>query len=428
MRPGFGKLAAMLNALVAASTIHGRELQTDGAAATGATAGDEICAEGFVMDFFCINRGTLFDNPSVVTLLDPQLHSVHCLVDVPPCLASEYEVLYALPPESVTPAANHARGWRLDAASKDAVIALARGVGRRAASPGCSTCTEAEGGTLLDRGFHAGMVANVVTPSDGVNPALISITRVEPSSPDAPFCGVDGAGGTSLPAAVPTAMIVGSGSNFELASRIHGALMLVGWGIMLPSGVLVARLFKHRPDGWWFKVHRILQPLGLVFVIAGFAIALVNFDVFGPKAGVSYAHGSMGATVMALGMFQPLNAFLRPHVEEGTPKSTKRRVWEIVHKGSGYGALLLAVFTIILGTFLLPNADDQGKYQLAYGIGAGGIFLALIALALYEKRNPPAAGKSDTKEGETPGASAKPVEVAEGAATGGDRPEQAGPG
>ena len=71
------------------------------------------------MDFFCIERGTLFDNPSVVSLAEPERHSVHCLVDVAPCLASPYEVLYALPEASATPNVKHARGWRLDDQSKD---------------------------------------------------------------------------------------------------------------------------------------------------------------------------------------------------------------------------------------------------------------------------------------------------------------------
>jgi hypothetical protein len=30
--------------------------------------GATVCVEGFVMDYFCIERGTLMDNPSVVTL------------------------------------------------------------------------------------------------------------------------------------------------------------------------------------------------------------------------------------------------------------------------------------------------------------------------------------------------------------------------
>jgi hypothetical protein len=36
--------------------------------------------EGYVMDYFCINRGTLFDNPDVITLENPGVHSVHWYV------------------------------------------------------------------------------------------------------------------------------------------------------------------------------------------------------------------------------------------------------------------------------------------------------------------------------------------------------------
>jgi len=33
--------------------------------------------EGYIMDYFCIDRGTLLDNPSVRTLEGPGEHSVH---------------------------------------------------------------------------------------------------------------------------------------------------------------------------------------------------------------------------------------------------------------------------------------------------------------------------------------------------------------
>lgn len=32
------------------------------------------------MDYFCIERGTLFDNPDVATLVNPGVHSVHWYV------------------------------------------------------------------------------------------------------------------------------------------------------------------------------------------------------------------------------------------------------------------------------------------------------------------------------------------------------------
>ena len=45
------------------------------------------------MDNFCIELGTLLDDPSVVTLEDPAKHSAHCLLDVEQCRDSGYEVL-----------------------------------------------------------------------------------------------------------------------------------------------------------------------------------------------------------------------------------------------------------------------------------------------------------------------------------------------
>lgn len=247
----------------------------------------------------------------------------------------------------------------------------------KAAKPPCATCTEDQGGTLA-RGFHAGMNATIVTPSDGINPAVISVSSVEPSTPNSPVC---------VEPAIPTSIITTVGGvDFSKTARIHGALMLIGWGFLLPSGVLVAKFFRILPNGLWFKIHRAVQSLGLVCTIAGFIIALVNFDVFSSGGGISFIHGCLGATTMTLGLFQPLNAFIRPHPnQEGQEPNKLRTIWEIVHKSSGYGACLLAVCTIGIGTTLLPDVGDQRSYQMAYGIGAGCILCLLAAFRIHAK-------------------------------------------
>ena len=58
----------------------------------------QTCVQGYIMDIFCINRGTLLDNGAVRTLEGPQHHSVHCLVDPGICWQSGFEVLGAPPP------------------------------------------------------------------------------------------------------------------------------------------------------------------------------------------------------------------------------------------------------------------------------------------------------------------------------------------
>lgn len=72
--------------------------------------GDEICIAGYIMDYYCIERGTLFDNQSVRTLGSegPVVHSVHCLIDVKSCWQSPYEVLMKLENSG-----EYGRAWRL---------------------------------------------------------------------------------------------------------------------------------------------------------------------------------------------------------------------------------------------------------------------------------------------------------------------------
>jgi hypothetical protein len=109
------------------------------------------------------------------------------------------------------------------------------------------------------------------------------------------------------------------------------------------------------------------------------AIALKNFDVFSYK-GNSYKHGILGMVTMSLGLLQPLNAIIRPRFDPDSAKTTLRTVWEYFHKGTGYVALLLAVATIGYGTVSLPDPDDQKTFQMAYGIGAGGILFLLCVV------------------------------------------------
>jgi hypothetical protein len=115
------------------------------------------------------------------------------------------------------------------------------------------------------------------------------------------------------------------------------------------------------------------------------AIAIKNFDVFQDKGFDSYKHGVLGMVTMSLGLLQPLNAIIRPHYDPDSVKTTLRIVWEYFHKGTGYSALLLAVVTIGYGTLSLPDPDDQKTFQMAYGIGVGGILLLLCIILQFDR-------------------------------------------
>jgi hypothetical protein len=139
------------------------------------SVGDTVCAEGYAMDYLCIALGTLVDNPTVISLQGPDVHSVHCMLDVPDCAASEFEVLS--PPQGGS--ANYSRGYRLDNSSKAELFALARAEGV------CSTCN----GTI-ERGLSIVVQGTVVAAADGDVPPTIK-GSVTLSNPSAPVCTSD---------------------------------------------------------------------------------------------------------------------------------------------------------------------------------------------------------------------------------------------
>ena len=323
-----------------------------------------VCATGFVMDTFCIQRGTLLDNPSVPSLetgQGPQLHSYHCLLDVPQCTNSGYELLEEVPLAGST---THCRILRFDSAGNEMLLAFGRARGRpQARGTTCTTCTGTEADE--ERGLQATVYGTI---SDaGTNPPTFAVTSIRPAS--------EACNGTVY---VPTTRNCGAGGLLSLF-RAHGALMLCSWGFLLPLGVTIALAGRHR-DPLWFKVHRGCNMLGLGLALVGWIIALTNFTVFssgGTRS--SYAHAVCGCLVMSLGLLQPLNALIRPHKEKGVARSVVRLAWEVWHKTSGYLAVFLSIGTIALGTRIIStnNQTFQVSFAVAWGL--------VLAVGLYLK-------------------------------------------
>lgn len=127
------------------------------------------------MDRFCINRGTLLDDPSTVTLESPENHSFHCLLDVGACYESGFNVLGDKDPETGL----HTLGYRLD--DTDAVMAAGQATGQQGY---CSSCTGDS--SSPDFGYQAtvkGTVSELGDGSDGVSGTPM-LTNIEMLSSD----------------------------------------------------------------------------------------------------------------------------------------------------------------------------------------------------------------------------------------------------
>lgn len=124
--------------------------------------GDEICTTGFIMDTFCINRGTLLDAPSVDTLKNPELHSYHCLLDVNVCVNSGFQVLGEKDPNT----GEHCLGYRLE--ETDKVLAAGRAHGTTKSKPNffkCRTCTGPDNNPIA--GYRATVKGTIKELGDG---------------------------------------------------------------------------------------------------------------------------------------------------------------------------------------------------------------------------------------------------------------------
>jgi len=91
---------------------------------------DEICVEGYLMDKFCIDQGFLFqdkkDVKSLFPLSHPDVHMLKCLVGMPFCRASGYEILL----DPLEMGDDYCRGFDFDAPGDEKIIMHAKAFGK----------------------------------------------------------------------------------------------------------------------------------------------------------------------------------------------------------------------------------------------------------------------------------------------------------
>lgn len=156
--------------------------------------------------------------------------------------------------------------------------------------------------------------------------------------------------------------------SFEVAW--HGRLMVLGWSIFVPIGILSARYFKILPrqqwpkkldsQAWWYT-HLTLQYATGVLTLA--ALWLI-WDVSGNRDG-AFLHRLMGWTTVVLCGVQYLAGWLRGSkggptevARTGTIRGDhydmtfRRKAFERMHKTVGYVCLLAALIAVFAGLWM----------------------------------------------------------------------------
>jgi hypothetical protein len=154
----------------------------------------------------------------------------------------------------------------------------------------------------------------------------------------------------------------------EYKFRVHGALMAISWGFLVPAAIVIARFFKHK-DPLWFQLHRAMQCTALLFTTVAIALA------YDQGSGLEKTHYGIGTAVFVGTLIQILVAFFRPH-----PDTPHRPKFNLFHQNLGRIVCVLAIVNCFLGlkiynTNIRPIGD---AYTIAYAIIMG----LVIALGL----------------------------------------------
>lgn len=144
----------------------------------------------------------------------------------------------------------------------------------------------------------------------------------------------------------------------------HARAMVLGWGVLIPLGGLIARYLKVTPgQDWpraldnktWWHMHRACQYGGVAIAALGVMIAWGRGD---GRADGAWLHALVGWAVMAAGLAQIVGGWLRgskggptePMLRGDHFDMTRRRLWfERIHKSLGWVAIACGLATIALG-------------------------------------------------------------------------------
>ncbi|KMZ64580.1 Auxin induced-like protein [Zostera marina] len=163
-----------------------------------------------------------------------------------------------------------------------------------------------------------------------------------------------------------------SGNSGIRRRNIHGTLNVVGWGFLMPIGVIIARYVKifSFADPLWFYLHVTFQCSAYVLGVAGWATGM---KLGSESHGNHHAtHRNIGIALFCFATLQVTALLLRPK------KSDKYRIyWNVYHHSVGYLIVILSIVNIVKGLNIL-NPAEKWKYAYISTISTlGGVALVL---------------------------------------------------
>lgn len=142
----------------------------------------------------------------------------------------------------------------------------------------------------------------------------------------------------------------------QILKNRHAILNTVGWGVLLPIGVMAARYLRPLTDPGWFYTHVSLQIAGYSLGVAGWGIGL---KLGSYSVGIVYRkHRFIGIALFTIATLQVMALLLRPKKDH-----KYRFAWNWYHYTLGISILTLGILNIFYGfDILLPPAKWRNAY------------------------------------------------------------------
>ena len=153
----------------------------------------------------------------------------------------------------------------------------------------------------------------------------------------------------------------------EGAKVAHQVLSAIGWGIIVPLGVIGARAKNQLQAPKWYNVHRYMMAFGYLLGLVGFGL---GFAINKSWDTLYTVHRDLGVTITVLATVQVLALLWKPK-----PGTKLRKIWGPYHMWVGRCTTLLALANIYYGMFGMGEENVETWAWAVYSA-----FLGLIVI------------------------------------------------
>ncbi|RID80983.1 hypothetical protein BRARA_A03602 [Brassica rapa] len=166
------------------------------------------------------------------------------------------------------------------------------------------------------------------------------------------------------------------GSPHSKLRKTHGLMNMIGWGILIIIGAIVARHMKQWEPTWFYS-HIAVQIIGFLLGLTGIICGLILENR--TNASNVSTHKALGITILVMGGLQVLALLARPDKE-----SKYRKYWNWYHHNIGRALIILAISNIFYGIHL---AKAGSSWNAGYGSAVGVLALAATGLEVRKLMN-----------------------------------------